>query len=290
MTHQGHLKPRSLEEAISMLSEYGGNAKIFAGGTDLLVKMKKKVLLPEYLINIQGIKELDSIVYDKTSGFRIGPMTPIFSLQNSSLIRDRFHALHQAAAVLGTPVIRRQATIGGNLCNAAPSADTAPPLIVLGAVLKISEMEGGKTVPIEGFFTGPGTTCLEPGQMLTSIQIPHPTPQTGSAYLKHTRTNGADLAIVGVAALVVMGDGFIEDIKIALGAVAPTPVRAKNAEEILKGKQPGIELLNEAGKAAAIESIPIDDTRSSSENRREIVSVMVRRAVKQAIDQINPEV
>lgn len=285
MTHQEHLEPRSLEEAVSMLSEYGENAKIFAGGTDLLIKMKKKTLLPDYLISIQGIKELNHIVYDKTDGCRIGTMTPICSILDSPLIKDRFQALHQAVTVLATPVIRRRATIGGNICNAAPSADTAPPLIVLGAVVNISGTGGGKTVAVEDFFTGPGTTCLDPGQMITSIQIPDKGSQTGSAYIKHTRTNSADLAVVGAAAMVVMDDGVIKDIKIALGAVAPTPIRAKKAEAVLKGKQPDIELLNEAGQAAASESIPIDDTRSSSDNRREIVSVLTRRAVEQAIKQ-----
>jgi len=285
MTHQERLEPGSLEEAVSMLSKYGGNAKVFAGGTDLLIKMKKKVLIPDYLISIQGIKELNHIVYDKAEGCRIGTMTPICSILDSSLIRDRFHALHQAAAVLGTPVIRKRATIGGNLCNAAPSADSAPPLIVLGAVLNISGKGGGKTVAVEDFFIGPGTICLDPGDILASIQVPEQEPKTGSAYLKHTRTNSADLAVVGAAALVVMDNGVIKDIKIALGAVAPTPIRAKKAEAVLKGKQPDSELLNEAGQAAANESIPIDDTRSSSDNRREIVSVLTRRAVEQAIKQ-----
>ena len=286
MIHSERFVPKSIEEAVSLLSEYGERAKIIAGGTDLLVQIKKRVTLPDYLISIEGIQGLDYIIYDKKDGLRIGPLVTIRSITNSSMIKSRFNILYQAAGTLGTPTIRSQATIGGNLCNAAPSADIAPPLIVLGTSVKIEGVEGGKTLSVEDFFTGPGETALRGSRMLTGIRIPNLPPTTGSAYIKQTRTKGADLAIVGVAALVVMDGEVIKDAKIALGAVAPTPIRAKKAEKTLKGEKPDDKLLEECGRAASVESRPIDDIRSSADYRKKLVTVLVKRAVRQAIEQI----
>ena len=286
MNHFERLKPTSIGEAVSLLSEHGEKARIVAGSTDILVQMKKRVTLPEYLINIEGIQGLDYIVYDKEDGLRIGPLTPISSIEKSSLIKSRYHALYQAAGKMGTPLIRAKATIGGNLCNAAPSADTAPPLIVMGAIVKIKGTEGSANVSLEDFFTGPGMTVLMGRKVLTDIRIPNLPPNSGSVYLKHTRAKGHDLAAVGVAALVVMNEEIIKDVKISLGAVAPTPIRAKKAEDLLKGKRPDDAVLQESGEAAALESRPIDDVRSSAGYRRKIVAVLVKRAVGQAIQQV----
>ncbi len=285
-----YFTPTSIEQAISLLSEYGEKSRIIAGGTDLLAQMKKEIVLPDVLINVKGIRDLDYIDYDETAGLRIGALTTIAFIENSPLIRSKFSILAQAASMLGSPTIRNQSTVGGNLCNAAPSADTAPALMVLGAKVKIAGVEGEKTVPIEDFSTGPGQTVIKNGEMLTEIQIPNLPLQHGETYVKETRRRGADLAVVGVAALVILEGDILRDVKIALGAVAPTPIRAKKAEEILKGKKLGDKLLEEASQSASRESKPIDDIRGSADYRRKLIIVLTKRAVKQAVEQIRLEV
>ncbi|OGO25382.1 MAG: hypothetical protein A2144_09505 [Chloroflexi bacterium RBG_16_50_9] len=285
MTTPKYFTPRSIIEATHLLSKYGVKSRIIAGGTDLVVQMKKNQALPQYIVNIGGIRELDFITYDKSSGLRIGALTTLDSLGKSSLVQSKFKILAQAAGMLGSPTIRRQATIGGNLCNAAPSADTAPALIVLGARVKITGIAGDKIVPVEDLCTGPGQTCIGSGEMLLEIQIPGLPSHCGAVYLKHKRTQGADIAIAGAAALVTLAGDVLKEVKIALAAVAPTPIRARQAEEILKGKKPDAKLLEEAGKMASTEARPIDDIRASADYRRKLVKVLVKRAVKQAIEQ-----
>jgi CO/xanthine dehydrogenase FAD-binding subunit len=242
-------------------------------------------LLPDYLISIGGISELDYIKYDESSGLRIGVLANIVNIADSPLVRSKFNLLAQAASMLGSPSIRNQATLGGNLCNAAPSADTAPPLLVLGAKVKIVGVDGEKVVPLEDFFTGPGQTILGSNHLFTEIQIPNLLPHSGGVYLKQTRSQGADLALVGVAVLVVMEGKIIRDVKIALGAVAPTPIRAKKAEEILKGKKLDDPILEACSRAAVNEAKPIDDVRSSADYRRKLVAVLTKRAMIQAVQQ-----
>lgn len=279
-----YFAPESIEEAISLLSQYGEKSRIIAGGTDLLVQMKNKVALPDFIVSIGGIRNLDYINYDKRSGLRIGALTAIGSIANSPLIQSKFSILAQAASSLGTPAIRNRATIGGNLCNAAPSAESAPALMVLGARVKIVGAGSEEIVPIDDLFTGPGSTIVQHGQLLTEIQIPNLPLQSRGVYLKQTRRQGADLAVVGVAVLVKMEGDILRDVKIALGAVAPTPIRAKRAEEVLRGQRLDDRLLEEASRTASCESSPIDDTRSSADYRRKLVAILVKRAVKQAVE------
>jgi carbon-monoxide dehydrogenase medium subunit len=285
MTSPKYLTPASVEEALSLLSQYGEKARFVSGGTDFLMQLKQGEAVPECLISLGEIRDLDFIKYDEMKGLRIGALTTIVDVANASLIKSKFGILAQAAGMLGTPAIRNQATLGGNLCNAAPSADTAPPLLVLGAKAKTTGVEGEKLVPLEDFFVGPGKTILGQGHLLTEIQIPNMLPHSGGAYLKQKRRQGADLAVVGVAALVVMAGEVLEDVKIALGAVAPTPIRAKKAEAILRGKKVDQTLLEKCGQAASDEAKPIDDIRGSADYRRELVAVLVKRAMTQAIQQ-----
>jgi carbon-monoxide dehydrogenase medium subunit len=276
---------RSVEEAITLLSEYGENARFVSGATDLLMQMKRGEAAPECLIHLGEIRELDYIRFDETGGLRIGALTTIVKVANSPWIRGKFGILAEAAGMLGTPAIRNQATLGGNLCNAAPSADTAPPLLVLGANAKIVGKEGEKIVPIEDFFVGPGQTVLGQDHLLAEIRVPNIPARSGGAYLKQKRRRGADLAVVGVAAWVVVRGKVLEDVKVALGAVAPTPIRAKEAEEILRGRKLDQELLEKSGQAAASEASPIDDIRSSADYRRELLAVLTKRAITRAIQQ-----
>jgi carbon-monoxide dehydrogenase medium subunit len=283
MDQRACFTPKSVKEAISLLSDHGEKAEVIAGGTDLLVRMKRGDAFPDYLINIEGLKELEYIRYDEKKGLRIGARTPIHDIVESPLLEDKFDIIAQAARTLGTPTIRRQATIGGNLCNAAPSADMAPALIVLGAQLKIEGSEGQKVMAVEDFFIGPGETKLKRNEILTEIQVLDPIPGSRAVYLKQTQTQGAGLALVGVAAMIVMENDVITDVKISLGAVAPTPIRAKKTEATLKGKKQDDSLLETCAEAALQESSPIDDVRSSADYRKKLIKVLVKRALEQVV-------
>ena len=281
-----YLEPKTIEEAVSLLSKYDGRAKVIAGGTDLMVEIRNKAIKPGYVVDIAGISGLDYIKYNNKQGLRIGALTTIRALETSTEVQHRYPVISQAASQLGSVAIRNVGTIGGNLCNAAPSAEMAPPLIALGARVKIRAANGERIIPIEDFFTGPGQTVLKPNELVTEIQVPDLPPRSGGVYIKHSIRKAQDLAIVGVGAITTMDKDVLSDVKIALGAVAPTPIRAKKAEEILKGKKPESDLLEKAGLAASQEASPIDDVRGSAEYRRKMIRVLVKRAIKQAVEQV----
>jgi CO/xanthine dehydrogenase FAD-binding subunit len=279
----GYLAPATLDEALSLLAQHKGRAKVIAGGTDLIPKLKRReTAAPDYVINLKGIPGLDKIKQDG-GGLNIGALATIVAVETSPQIHQKFAILAQAAQSMASPQVRNRGTIAGNICNAVPSADSAPALLTLGAKLKIISLKGERTVNIEDFFTGPNQTALNNEELLTEIQIPAMPPGSKGVYLKLSPRRAMDLAIVGVAAVVTAQDGVCKDIRIALGAVAPTPTRAEKAEAILKGQKLNDNLIGKAAKAAAAQAKPIDDHRASAEYRRDMVEVLVRRAIKQAI-------
>jgi len=278
-----YLAPTTLDEALSLLSEYRGRAKVIAGGTDLVPKLKRReIRAPEYVIDLKGIPGLDEIKFD-ASGLTLGAMVTIEMVESSAKIQQRLGILAQAAQSMASPQVRNRGTIAGNICNAVPSADSAPPLLTLGARLKIVSGKGQRTVNIEDFFTGPSQTALDEDEILAEIQLSSIPPNGKGVYLKLTPRRAMDLAIVGVAVVVIPQDGICRDIRIALGAVAPTPIRAKKAEAILKGQKLDDKLIEKAAQTAAGQSNPIDDHRASAEYRRDMVEVLAKRAIKQAI-------
>lgn len=280
-----YLEPATIEEAVSLLGKYDGKAKVVAGGTDLVVQIREKLIAPEYVVDIGYISGLDRIDYDETQGLRIGALATIRAIEKSSKICQVYPAIAQSAGLLGSVAIRNVATIGGNLCNAAPSADTAPALIGLSAKGKIIGPDGEKIVSLEEFFTGPGCIVCEPGELLVEIQVPVPSPGTRGVYLKHGRS-AIDLATVGVAVIMTMEPGAVcRDVKIVLGAVAPTPMRARKAEEVLRGKKVEPALIEKSAQAAADEARPITDVRASAEYRKEMIKVYTRRAIAQLVAQ-----
>lgn len=280
-----YFAPSTLSEALTLLEQYSsnkGNAKILAGGTDLLVGMKEKGLTPDNLINIKHIPDLDYITFSEDK-LRIGATTTIGEIVDNDLINNKFNILAQAASVLGSVQVRNRATIGGNLCNAAPSAEMAPALLTLNAQVKIVGKEGEKIIPLEKFFLGPGKTVLEK-EILIEIIVPFFPPQTKGIYIKQSPRKAMDISVVGVAVVVTLDEKkrLFKEVRIALGAVAPTPMRAFKAEEILKGRSiDNINLLDKAAQVAAEEARPITDIRSSEWYRREIVKVLVQRALQQ---------
>jgi CO/xanthine dehydrogenase FAD-binding subunit len=267
-----------------MLSQYKGRAKVMAGGTDILPKLKEReIKAPEYIIALNGIPGLDYIKYDEVGGLSLGALVTIHAVETSPIVRERFGVLFQAVESMASPQVRNKGTIGGNLCNAVPSADTAPALLTLEASLKLTSQNGERVVNVEGFFTGPNETVLTDEEILQEIYVPNLPPYSKGRYLKLTPRRSMDLAIVGVAVVVTAEDGICNDIRIALGAVAPTPIRARQAENAIRDQKLSDEVIERAAWIAAGECRPISDHRASAEYRCNMVEVLTKRAIQQAI-------
>lgn len=273
-----YVAPKTLREASTTLAKYKDEASLMAGGTDLLPKMKKRDVVPKYLVSLKTIPGVAYINEDR-NGLKIGPMATIHDVETSPLIAQKYPILRETSHIFASAQIRNLATVAGNLANSAPSADMAPPLIALGASLKLSGPPRGKVVPLEKFFTGPFTNCLVEGELIAEIQVPPSPPHTGGVYIKHTIRNAMDHALVGVAVVLTLDGGDVcKDVKIALGSCAPTPVRAISAEQALKGNK-----LNEASiEKAAKEAVSDAQPRSDPEYKREMVQILTRRALNQA--------
>jgi len=276
-----YYEPKSLNEAIEILSKYGSDAKILAGGTDLLILIKMGVLKPRCIVNIKKISDLYGI-REQGDQLIIGALTKLRTLEKSKIIKENFTALYEAVKSMASVQIRNMATIGGNLCNASPAADTAPPLMVFNASLKIVGLNGEKIIPITSFFKGPKRTILKHDEILTEIILSCPGNRTGSAFIKIART-AMDLAKVNVAVKLVIGeDNVIEDVAVALGSVAPTPIRAFSVEKYLRGKIFSEEIALEASKLVVKDISPITDARSTVEYRRHISKVITYEALVKA--------
>ena len=275
--------PGSVQEACSMLAQYGGKAKVLAGGTDLMVKMKNRLLKPEYLVSLKNLEELRGIRYVAGRGVVIGSRTTHNEVISSALLREKYRSVCEAAHTMAAYQVRNVGTIGGNLVNAVPSADMPPILIALGAVVRIVGVKGEREMLLEDFFVGPNRTVLEADEILVEVVIPDQR-TTGSNYIKFGLRKAGALAVAGVASSVEMDGEVIKGAKVVMGAVAPTPLRAREAESFLCGKAVSQELLEEAGKVAAKESKPISDIRGSAEYRRNLVYVLTKRSLKAAIE------
>jgi carbon-monoxide dehydrogenase medium subunit len=281
-----YLEPLSVEEAVSFLGKYRGRAKVLAGGTDLVPSMKEKTIRPEYVINLGRITGLDNILFDGDGGIKIGALTTIRNIEQSPQLTSKCGILCQAARQMASTSIRNVATVGGNLCNCSPSSDMAPVLLALSAKVKVVGSAGERVLPLEQFLAGPGATALQPDEILTEIQIPSPSQERAGVYIKYSTRGGEDLALVSVAALITLSgtDGTCTDAILALGAVAPTTMRAHKAESLLKGKKIDQKLIEDAASVASGEAIPIDDIRGSAEYRRDMIKVFARDAIKQAAE------
>lgn len=276
-----YFEPRTVEEVVRILFMYGGEAKVLAGGVDLVPKMRKRQIQPKCLVSIQRIPGIDYIEGDGAKGLRIGALTNLRSIELSPAIQKDYELLHEAIHQIASIQVKNMGTAVGNLCVATPASDIALPLLVLGAKLRIVGLTQERNVPIERFFIGVGQTVLQPSEIVTEVLLPSPPAATGGAFSKLVRT-ATDVAKVNVAVMVTVTDGICQDVKIALGSVAPTPIRANKAEEALKGKKLDQETIAEAAETAAEETKPIDDIRSTAEYRKEVTKVLVRRAIEKA--------
>jgi CO/xanthine dehydrogenase FAD-binding subunit len=279
-----YLKPSTLKEALQLVNDYNGEAKILAGGTDLLVGMKEKGLAPGYVIDIKGIEGLDRISYSEKHGLNIGALATMNAVAESPYVRKHHDFLAYAASEVASVQVRNRATIGGNLCNAAPSAETAPALLCLDAKVKLVGLTKERTVPIEEFFKRPGVTVLNK-EILTEIQVPaerDPSKKMKGIYIKHSPRRAMDVAVIGVAvAIRPAGDGKRwEEVRIALGAVAPTPIRVPEAEKLLEKEGPTQNAIQKAKVIAMRTANPIFDVRASAEYRNEMVGNLVQRVLQ----------
>ena len=276
-----YFEPKTVSEALLLLAKHGAEAKVIAGGTDVMVDIKYKEE-PGCLINIKKIPGLGAI-QENGGSLRIGALTTIRDLETSGLVRDKLPVLWEASHQFASLQIRNTATIGGNICRASPSGETLTPLLVLDAKAKIAFSDGEKTEPFASFFQGPGKSSVGSKGLLTEIDVPYPAAGSKSVYLKHAVRGAMDIAMVGVAVLITpdAAKTSLQDVRIGLGAVAPTPLRATKTEALLRGKPLTAALLKEAAAMAASESSPISDQRSSAEYRRWIVEALTRRGLVQ---------
>ena len=272
-------EPTTLAEASRLFA--AEHAQLLAGGTDLVIGMKALTETPQSVISLQKIAGLAGITRDGGGGVSIGAMTKVRDIELSDEIQNGYTALAEGAAEIGSIQIRNLATIGGNIAHASPAADTVAALLALDAQVDIASADGERSVPIDTFFTGPGQTVLRAGELITRFRLLNPA--SGSHYIKHKIREVMDLAFIGVAAAVEMANGTITGARIGLAAVAPTPIRAREAEALLAGKSLTDALLAEAGEAAAAACSPISDLRCSAEHRREMVDVLTRRTVQEAV-------
>lgn len=283
-----YFKPQSLDEVFDLLEEYGSRATLVAGGTDVMVKIRNTRKAPEALISIRGLRDLCYI--RKNGGYHIGALATHRMLEHSDLVREELSALHDGASEIGSVQVRNVATIGGNICNAAPSADTAGPLLALDASVVLQGPEGRRTVPMIDFFTGTYRTVRKQEEVVVEFLIPEGIGAYGSAYWKHTRRKAMELPLLGVAVALKMSENKEEilDARIALTVAAPTPVRAVPAEDYLKGKPLTDEVLEEAGRIASSPDCcsPRSSLRCEAWYREDMVRVFVPRMARLAAERI----
>lgn len=273
-------EPTTLAEASRLFAQE--HTQLLAGGTDLVIGMKAYTETPQSVVSLQKIPDLSGITVNEDYSITIGAMTKLREVELSEEIHKHHTALAQGASEIGSIQIRNLATIGGNIAHASPAADTVAGLLVSNAQVTISGSVGERSIPVNELFTGPGQTVLKPGEIITQFTLPNPT--SGSYYIKHKIREVMDLAFIGVASAVNLENGTITDARIGLAAVAPTPIRATEAENLIKGKSITPEILEQAGQAAAAAATPISDLRCSAEHRREMVHVLTMRTLQHALD------
>lgn len=272
-------RPGNLNDVFTLVAEHGDQARLIAGGTDLIVQMKMEQYYPSLVISLAGVEKLRGIA--SQDGLNIGAMTTIREVAGSATVRRQYAALYEACQAFSTVQIMIMGTIGGNLCNASPAADTAPALLALDARVDLVTGEGSRRVPLGDFFTGPGMTVLAKGEVMQSVALPEPEVGTGSAFLKISRVI-ADIAQVCTAVKLVRDGDRITDCRIALGAVATTPVRIGRAEESLTGGAGDVEAFERAARIVAEDIRPISDVRATAAYRRHAAKVIVRDALTTA--------
>jgi CO/xanthine dehydrogenase FAD-binding subunit len=276
--------PKTLEQAISILGRLGEKGRALCGGTDLIVQMRAGVKRPECVVDIKGIAELGRLEYEAGKGLRLGAAVACTEVSANREVRRYYPGLAEAAHLIGSVQIQNRASVGGNLCNGSPAADSVGALVALGAVARIAGPKGMREVEVEKFCTAPGRTVLGAGELLVELGIKAPRAHSADAYLRITPRNEMDIAIVGVGAWVAMDGERCAAARIGLGAVGPTPIFAAQASQWLTGKKLDEETLERAAGLAVEASAPIDDMRGTAEYRRHLVGVLTKRALRIAAE------
>ena len=286
-----YIAPKTLKEALDAMASKGEQARALAGGTDLLVQLRGGRRTSELVVDVKDIPELNEISYDPQKGLTLGAAAPCYRIYEDQAVASAYPGLIDAASLIGSIQIQGRASIGGNLCNAAPSADAIPPLIALGGVATIAGANGTREVAVEDFCTGPGQSVLQPGEILVSIHLPAPQAHSGANYLRFIPRNEMDIAVAGVGTSVVLdasGQNFVSA-RISLASVAPTPVFAQAAGESLAGKPVSDDAIEEAAQKAMADAKPITDMRGTIKQRVHLVGVLTRRTLDNSIKRARGE-
>jgi carbon-monoxide dehydrogenase medium subunit len=276
------LSPRTLREAVKMLARVNGEAKCLAGGTDLIDQLRSGRRSASVILDVKGIPELTTLRFMPRSGLRVGAAVPCAQVAEDPRVQRYYPIIVQACQLIGSVQIQNRASVGGNICNAAPSADTVPAFLALDATAVAASPRGRREVPLDQFFVGPGKTVLASDELLVEIKLPTPPPHSAGSYLRFIPREEMDIAVVGVGSFVVLesSGGLCKEARIALAAVAPTPVRAREAEAFLQGRPLTPEALAQAGELAARSAKPISDIRGTAEYRIELVKVLTQRTLE----------
>jgi carbon-monoxide dehydrogenase medium subunit len=275
-----YLAPQTLQETLELLEKHGENTRLLAGGTDLIVAFRARQDLAKSLIDIKGVKELHDLSYTDKNGLTVGAAVTLNQMLRHDAMSRVFPVLTEAVSTIGDYEIRNRATLAGNICNASPAADSAPALMVLEATVNVANRKKTRQIPIRDFFAGVKKTALARGEMVTSINIPTPPEGSRGGYMKARRTVGEDLCVVGVGGLVIPADGSKKSVRLAYASVAPTPIRAVDAEKTFTSTMPVEELLDQAMPLVKKAVSPISDVRGSMEYRVNLVEVLTRRLVR----------
>ena len=284
MARFDYLEPHSVDEALQMLAEHGDKTRLVAGSTDFLVRWRTGVWRPESVVCMQHVPGLDYINWNPDDGLSIGAMASVQDIELNTEVRSRYPALAAGATSFAGVQVRNLATVAGNICNASPAGDTLPALLAYNAQCRIIGPSGERSLPLDELFVGPGRTALAAGEILTEIRLPPPAPNTGGLYIKHSPRGAMDISAVGVASVVSLNDdGTCASARIALGSVAPTPLRSYGAEGRLVSQTPDAANIAEAARLASQSCNPIADVRSGADYRREMVRVLTERTLQHGV-------
>jgi CO/xanthine dehydrogenase FAD-binding subunit len=278
-----YARASSVDEAIDLLSKGGATARVLAGGTDIIVQARERRREVHLFVDIKPISETQALTYDPDAGLTIGAATPCYIIYSDDNVKRLYPALVEAASVIGGIAIQGRASLGGNLCNSGPAADSVPAMIVLQGVANIAGPNGRRSVPIEDFNTGPGRNVLEPGEFVVSISFPSPAPNSGAAWQRFIPRNEMDIAVVNAASYVRFEGDNVTSARIAIGAVAPTCLLVREAADALVGKPISDETIKAAGEAAKAAARPIDDMRGTIKQRKHLTAVLVERTLREAV-------
>ena len=286
-----YVAPTTLEDAVRLMAESGPRAKALAGGTDILIQLRSGRFQIDRLVDVKNVPELNELSCSEANGLTVGAAVPCCLIYEDETVQQLYPGLVDAAFLIGGIQIQGRATIGGNLCNSSPSGDTIPALIALEAICNVAGPNGSRSFPVEEFCTGPGRNQLQEGELLVSLDFPSPKPNSGAAFLRFIPRNEMDIAIANSGVSVVLDDAKekVVSAKIAVGAVAPTPVMASAAADSMAGKEANEATIEEAAEAAKAVANPINDMRGTIPQRVHLVGVLTKRALRTAISRAREE-